>query len=93
MYSKILLALLSAFVLIGLSAANNEVVAVICSLARENSLWLPVGNRKCITGCFGDPENHPIIVFNKCKPANSVGLLTVPYYSGIYFLVNIHSCK
>lgn len=91
MHSKIIFALLSAFVWIDLSAANKEAVAVMCSLTRENSLWVPVGNRQCITGCFGDPKNHPIIVLNKCRPPNTLGAVKEYVYKGIHFLVHINS--
>lgn len=85
MDSKIVLLLLSAFALIDLSTANKEYVSVLCSLAKKNALHLPIAKRTCITGCFGNPNNHPLIVFNDCRPPVVPGAVRKPYYPGISF--------
>lgn len=90
MDSKIIFLLLSAFVLIDLSTANKEYVALLCRLADKNALWLPVGNRQCTTGCLGDPEKNPLILFNNCEPIKKPSVKQL-YYAGIsfFFLNNI----
>lgn len=94
MYSKTLFLLLSAIVFIDLSTANKDSVSVLCQLAEANSLWLPIGNRKCITGCLGDPKNHPTIFFNQCEPDLEPGAVRQPFYKGIsIFLRHIDFCS
>lgn len=83
MDSKIVFLLLSASVLLDLSTANKENVSVLCSLAKKNALHFPIAKRTCITGCFGDPNNHPLIVFNQCLPKLIPGVARKAYYAGI----------
>lgn len=89
MDSKIVFLLLSAFVLIDLSTANKEIVSLFCSLVEKNSLHIPISKRTCITGCFGDPNNHPLIVFNQCLPPLVPGVAPKQHYAGISIFLHL----
>lgn len=85
MHSKVLILLLSIFVLIDIGTAN-KIMSVLCSLAKENYMYLPIGPRKCITGCFGDSTENPVVILNECEPLREEpGAAKPAFYDGISF--------
>lgn len=89
MHSNIVFLLLSVFVMFGLTKADRtkDYVSVFCQLANANELYINVANRKCITGCLGNPKKHPTILFNECEPIKrEPGAVKEPYYLGIFFI-------
>lgn len=86
MQFKILFLLLSAFALIDLGKTNNtkKYMSELCRWAKKYYAWYPIANRKCIPGCLGDPDDHPIIVFNQCDPSIAPDAVQEPYYLGIF---------
>lgn len=85
MQSKILLlSLLSAIFLVDLSSANDDIMAVLCSLANENALWIPAGNRFCKTGCLTDENDElTVVVLNHCRPDITTELNRKRNYEGM----------
>ncbi|KAJ6638552.1 hypothetical protein Bhyg_11289 [Pseudolycoriella hygida] len=80
MYLKIVFLLLCALAFSHLSTAEpTEVMKLACELAKENVLWLPVANRKCITGCLKD-SHHTILILNRCTPDLAPGEPEQPFY-------------
>lgn len=90
MHSKILFVLLSAFALIDCNTATEEeeFVSILCHLTNNYGLWLQIGDRQCLTGCFGDPKCNPIIVLNQCEPIHAApGTTDQPFFGGLYVYI------